>query len=352
LVALYVTSSEEATGKTTIGAGVGKHLVEGGKKVGFLKPIIAESPSVEKTDRDASFMKHILALAEPVDLLCPAVQLLPKKGETISWAALISRRESFMNQIREAYAQISQGKDVIIVEGRGEPSQASRRIAQALNAKVIIVEDYSNRLSMANLITSSEDFGERLLGVVLNKVPGNKLEPVAGELRTQLGKAGINVLGVLPEDRLLFTLTVGELAEHLQGEILNSTEKSAELVENFMLGAMGLDLAPDYFSRKSNKAVIVRGKRSDMQLTALETSTRCLVLTGKTAPIPEVIARAKDKEVPMILVKEDTATTVTNIEEALSQTRFNQEQKLPRLAEIMQQHFNFQALCEGLGLAR
>jgi len=349
LVALYITSLEEAAGKTTIGAGVGKHLVEKGKKVGFFKPIIVETLPMPGIDRDTSFMKHILALAEPVDLLCPALQLLPKKGETISWAALISRRENFMDQIREAYTQISQGKDVIIIEGLGEPSQASRMIAESLDAKVIIVQDYSNRLPMANLITSAKDFGDHLLGVVWNKVPRNQLERLTGE--TQLSQAGISVLGVLPEDRFLFTLSIGELVEHLQGEILNHSEKSAELVENFMLGIMGFDLNPEYFNRKSNKAVVVRGKRSDMQLAALETSTKCLVLTGNTPPIPAVLNRAKDKKVPIILVKEDVVAAVIRIEDALTKTRFNQEKKLPKLAEIMAQHFNFEALYHGLSLA-
>jgi len=170
------------------------------------------------------------------------------------------------------------------------------------------------------------------------------------EMTTQLSEAGIDVLGVLPEDRLLFALTVGELAEYLQGEILNCAEKSAELVENFMLGAMGVDPGPEYFKRKTNKAVVVKGERPDMQLAALETSTRCLVLSGNTPPIPTVLYRAEDKKIPIILARGDTITTMASIEDALGKTRFNQEKKLPKLTEIMEQHFNFQAVYRGLGL--
>jgi len=156
---------------------------------------------------------------------------------------------------------------------------------------------------------------------------------------------------VLPEDRALFTLTIGELAERIQGEILNSAEKSAELAENFMLGAMCVDPCPEYFGRKANKVVVVSGERPDMQLAALETSTRCLVLSGNTAPIPAVLSRAEDKKIPIILAKGDTAALVMSIEDALGKTRFHQEKKLPKLTEIMEQHFNFQAVYKGLGLA-
>ncbi len=328
MVALYVTSLEAGAGKTTICAGLGKHLLADGKKLGFFKPIIAKE--TEGVDSDAVFMKHIFALEEPAELLCP----------------VISDESNLVSKIKEAYARVSPGKDVVIVEGRGELG-----IIEALDARVIIVEGYSGELPKAK-IDSYKDFGEYLLGAVLNKVPGSQAEHMYGEMSTQFGEAGINLLGVLPEDRALFTLTIGELAEHIQGEILNSTEKSAELAENFMLGAMYVDPGPEYFGRKANKVVIVRGERPDMQLAALETSTRCLVLSGNTSPISDVLRRAEDKEIPIILAKDDTTALVTSIEDALGKTRFHQEKKLPKLAEIMEQHFDFQAVYRGLGLAK
>ena len=332
MVALYVTSSERAAGKTVVGAGLGKHLLGKGKKVGFLKPVIAEveSPPVGSADSDAVFMKHVLALEEPIEALCP----------------VISGKDNLASSIKKAYGKVSQGKDVVIIEDMGKPSPAYFKIVDALDARVIIVEDYSDGLPTARLITSGEEWGKYLLGAVLNKVPGSQLERVSGEL----SKAGVNILGVLPEDRALFTLTVGELAEHIHGEILNSADKSAELVENIMLGAMTVDPGPEYFGRKANKAVIVRGERPDMQLAALETSTRCLVISGDTAPIPSVLYNAESKEIPIVLTRDDVVTTVASIDNALGKTRFNQERKLSRLAKIMEQHFNFAAVYQGLGL--
>jgi len=74
LVTLCIISSERA-GKTAICAGVGKNLLRNGKKVGFFKPIIADTKSVpiEGTDSDAVFIKHIFALDEPVEYLCPVI---------------------------------------------------------------------------------------------------------------------------------------------------------------------------------------------------------------------------------------------------------------------------------------
>jgi len=339
LAALYVTSLQAGAGKTVVCAGLGKHVLGDDKKVGFFKPIVADikSPPVETIDSDAAFIKHVLALEEPIDSLCP----------------VIGKQGNLTNRIKKAYAKVSTGKDVVIVEGiwrqrpGGKPIEVPYEVVEALDARVIIVEAYSEELPEAQFIDRCKDFGEYLLGVVLNKVPRSRVEHVSA----QFGGAGIDILGVLPEDRVLFGLTVGELAEHVQGEILNCTEKSAELVENFMLGAMTIDPGPDYFGRKANKAVVVRGERPDMQLAALETSTKCLVLSGGVSPSHTVLQGAEDKGIPIISAKGDTIALLNRIEQALGRGKFNQEKKLPRLAEIMEQHFNFQAIYKGLGLA-
>lgn len=324
MAALFVVSTEEAAGKTTICAGLGKYLLGNGKKAGFIKPLIAGENGI---DRDAAFMKQVLNLPEAVESLCPLGNV---------------------KKIKEAYNKVSQGRDVVIVEGRlgqnadDNLSLVAYEIAKALSARVIVVEAYSRA---SEFVEGYKGFGENLLGVVLNKVPESQLKRVQAEASKQFGAAGINVLGVLPEDRVLFALTVGELADIIQGKILNSTEKTAELVENFMLGAMVVDSGSDYFGRKNNKAAVVRGDRPDMQLAALETSTRCLVLSGSNQPpIYNVLQKAEDRGIPIISTVKATTDIVTSIENALSQGRFNQEKKMPKLAEIMKQHLNLKAV--------
>ena len=342
MAALYVTSLQAGVGKTAVCAGLGRHLLGDGKKVGFFKPIVADIKTLDKVaiDSDAEFIKYVLALDEPIDSLCP----------------VIGRQGELTGRIKQAYAKVSTGKDVVIVEGiwrqrpGGKPIEAPYEVVAALDARVIIVEPYSENLSRTTFIDNYKDFGEYLLGVVVNKAPRSRVELVYEQLSSQFGGVGIDILGVLPEDRVLFSLTVGELAEHIQGEILNCTDKSAELVENFMLGAMTVDPGPDYFGRKANKAVVVRGERPDMQLAALETPTKCLVLSGGVSPIHTVLRRAEDRGIPIILTKVDTIFAVDSIEQALGKPRFNQENKLPRLVEIMEQQFNFQAVYEELGL--
>ena len=130
-----------------------------------------------------------------------------------------------------------------------------------------------------------------------------------------------------------------------------SGEKEGELVENVMVGAMCVDSGLDYFGRKANKVVVVRNDRPDMQMAALETATRCLVISGGGEPIDYVRFKAEEKNIPVITTRNDTDTVIKHIEELLDSTRFHQEKKLNRLAEILKSNLDFKAIYAGLGLA-
>ena len=105
-----------------------------------------------------------------------------------------------------------------------------------------------------------------------------------------------------------------------------------------------------YFRRKPNKAVITGGDRPDIQLAALETSTKCLILTGNLQPSPIILGRAEEVGVPMILVRQDTLTTVEIIERFFGKTRFHLEKKVQRFQEMLDDRFNFDYLYGTLGL--
>jgi BioD-like phosphotransacetylase family protein len=246
---LFIVSAEEAAGKTAICAGLAVNFLNDGKKVGYLKPQASEK---DGSDSDVAFMKQTLGLADVVNA-----------------------------------PDLVKGRDIVLVEGSLGPdsgdavSRIAYGAAREMKAGVIAIEAYSGEAS--RYIDVYKGFGADLLGVIINKVPESQLKRELDEAGSRFKEAGIKLLGVIPESRVLLAITVGELAESIRGKILNRTEKSVELVENFLLGAMVVDSGLEYFGRKSRKAAIVRQDRPDMQLAALETSTTCLVLGGSEA---------------------------------------------------------------------
>jgi uncharacterized protein len=85
------------------------------------------------------------------------------------------------------------------------------------------------------------------------------------------------------------------------------------IVEEVVVGTMTIESALSYLRRAPNKALVTGGDRSDMALTALETSTSVIIFTGGLYPDVRVLSRAEEKGVPVILVHEDTYSTLENL---------------------------------------
>ena len=293
---LYIIAGEEAAGKTAICAGLAINLLNDGKKVGYLKLSAAQN------DDDTSLMRKI-----------PGLDILADESAPLK------------------------GRNIVLAEAR--LGKKTYEAAKEMKAKVIAVEAYTGQ--PAKSISLFKGFGERLMGVVINKVPQGLLKRFKEEAVEKYGAEGIKVLGIIPENRVLLAITVGELAECISGKILNHKEKSGELVENYMLGAMVVGSGLDYFGRKKNKAAVIREERLDMQLAALETSTSCLVLSGgNQPPTYGVLLKAESKGVPVITTAIDINDIVTNIENALIKTSLNYEKKLEKLAETVKQNLD------------
>ena len=96
--------------------------------------------------------------------------------------------------------------------------------------------------------------------------------------------------------------------------------------------------------------MITGGDRTDIQLAALETSTRCLILTGNVYPSPAVLNRAEELCVPVLLTKLDTLATVEIVENYFGKSRFQQPRKMERFSQLLEEHFDFAALYAAVGL--
>jgi hypothetical protein len=122
------------------------------------------------------------------------------------------------------------------------------------------------------------------------------------------------------------------------------------LVEYLMVGAMTADSALAYFRQRPNKVVITGGDRHDVQLAALETSTHCLILTGGQAPSAVVLERAKQVEVPIVVVEPDTLTTVRMVEPIFGNTALHQDKKGEYFHDLLEERFDFDLLHQLVGL--
>jgi BioD-like phosphotransacetylase family protein len=357
MITLYITSTTPYAGKSALCLGLGKRFQRDGYKIGYMRPLTTSKTLIGQcvVDEEAELMRQTLGLTDPVDAIWP-VCLDPPSVE----AVLRGEGKDYAKMVKNAFAQVSRGKDVVILEGGSCSSQglaiglSADRIAKMLDAKVLVVAKYdvSTIVVVDDLLADKARLGNRMLGVILNAVERTRQGFLLDAVVPFLAGKGVPVHAILPLERIFASVSVGELAEALQGEIICRPDLKNELVENLMIGAMSVDSALTYFRRKLNKAVITGGDRPDIQLAALETSTKCLILTGNVRPNPLIVSRAEDAGVAIMLVKHDTMTAVQIAEQTFGKTRFHQEKKIERFQRMLAEHMDFEQLYQALGLKK
>jgi BioD-like phosphotransacetylase family protein len=354
MVTLYIVSTESFSGKTSLCLGLATRKKRDGLRVGYFKPLVFYGRHVagRNISEDAPFMRVALGLSEPDDVLAPNVL------DTLAIEnAIAGKPNEYVARIERAFAQISAEKDVVVVEGAATLVEGTLlglppgKLAELLDARVLAVAKYTNDLALDRVIAGQQLFGDRLLGVVLNEVPRPRMEFVEQAGAAALRQRGLDVYATLPQERLLLSMTVNEIAEVLDADIIGPSDRGNELVENLMVGAMSMESALSYFRRKPNKAVLTGGDRADIQLAALETSTRCLVLTGNLRPSPLIQGRAEELGVPLIIAKQDTLSAVEIIQQYFGKIRLHQPRKVERLEALLNERFDFARLYASLGLS-
>ncbi len=357
MVTLYIISTTPYAGKTALCVALGRRFRKDGYRIGYMRPVTTTKARIGEcmVDEEAELMRQTLSLEDPVYSIWP-VCLDPATVE----AVLHGEGEDYMKMITDAFAQVSKDKDIVLLESGSRCSQgmgvglSCDRVADELGAKALLVAKYdvSTVVVIDDLLADKQRLGDKVLGVVLNAVDRDRVDYVRELVVPFLEKNGLPVLAVLPADRVLNSVTVSQLVDDLQGEVICRPDLGNELVENLMIGAMSVDASLSYFRRSLNKAVITGGDRPDIQLAALETSTKCLVLTGNFHPNPLIINRAEEAGVPIILVKHDTMATVQLVQDSFRKIRFHHPKRIDRFERIVGERFDFAALYQALGLQK
>ena len=171
------------------------------------------------------------------------------------------------------------------------------------------------------------------------------------EVVPALERLGLPVLGVMPRSPLLRSVTVEELARRLDARVLCCRERLDLLVETLSIGAMNVNSAMEFFRRRRNMAVVTGADRTDIQLAALEASTQCLILTGAGEPLPQLISRAEELDVPLLKVEHDTLTTVEVIERTFGHVRLHESVKATYAFRLVEEHCDFERLYTQLQLS-
>ena len=354
MIPVVIGSVTEFSGKSLIWLGMGLKFGEDGFRVGFFKPLGALPARVEGAlvDEDAVFLKRAIAMAEPLDSICPVVIT----EEVLN--GLLREKESWVRRkVMESFQRLSKDKDILLIHALGGLDSGTTvglsmvDFVTETRGRVVLVDKFGDPIETLDaFLHAREVLQDKFLGVIFNLIPPAKVKHLKEVVVPYLKSKGIDTMGVIPKDPLIGAVPIRELVKVLEGEILYGEERLEELVEHIMVGAMNVESALKYFRRVANKAVITGGDRSDIQLAALETPTSCLILTGGFYPSESILSRARESRIPVIVVKVDTAMAVETCDSLSSHLQRWSEAKLPRIREVVTREINFSLVYEKLGL--
>jgi BioD-like phosphotransacetylase family protein len=350
-IPLLIGSCEPFSGKSAVVLGLARQLGREGVSVLFGKPL-ATSAADFPMDPEVRFVATTLGL--PDEQLLPSLRVLePATAQARLLAADLEAGDA-LDDLRRRIA--AEAERLVLLEAAGTLSEgllfglSLAQLAKELDAQVVLVQPWSDSRSAEPLLEARQQLGDRLAGVILNSVAPEGLAALRAVVEPALERLGLQVLGVMPRSPLLRSVTVEELVRRLEARVLCCEDRLDLLVETLSIGAMNVNSAMEFFRRRRNMAVVTGADRTDIQLAALEASTQCLILTGVGDPLPQLISRAEELEVPVLKVDHDTLTTVETIDAAFGHGRLHEAVKASYAIRLVQEHCNFSRLFERLRL--
>jgi hypothetical protein len=311
-------------GKTTLIIGLAKALQ---KKIGYIKPFGDRLLYRKKRlwDYDTALMNSIFGLEQD-----PAEMSI---GFDHARLLYIFDEETIKKKVLDLQEVASTDKELLFVESGKEISYGvsiyldAISLTKSLGAELVIVISGKEETIVDDIIFLKNhiNLGKvNLKGIVINKVPN--LEDFINIHLPKIHMLDINVLGVIPHYEELPQFTVNFLADRLFARVITGESFLNRPVRNIIVGSMSANAAKNsaYFLEK-NKVVITSGDRNDMIATALESDTSAIVLTCNIEPAPELISKASERQIPLLLVSPDTYQIAKQIEliEPLLQTDDN-----------------------------
>ena len=357
---VFIAATRQNDGKTTTSLGLIAALQEHFPRIGYIKPVGQRFVEIEeqKIDEDSVLMDAVYSMN------CPLVDMSPIAVEPdfTRKYLLSSNNEALVKKIQKAFDRVSWEKDFVLCEGSGHAGVGSvfdlsnARVAKLLGAKVIIVSQGGigkpiDEIALNQALFEKE--GVEIIGVILNKVLGEKVDYVSDFARRGLKRKGLDLLGVIPHEQILCNPSIDLIREELHAELLNQPPTLDTLVDDVVVGAMGAHNAMQFFKR--GVLLITPGDREDILLAAgamtnpnSDEKMAGIVLTGGLRPDPSVLKAMQAMPIPVLLAKADSYEVASKVHNLIVKTRPSDAKKISLIRDIVAKNVNVKKIIDSL----
>lgn len=357
---VFIAATRQNDGKTTTSLGLLAALKAPYPRIGYIKPVGQRFVEVaeHKIDEDTVLMDSVYQLN------CPLADMSPIAIEPDFTRKYLqsSNREALVKKIEKAFDRVAWEKDFVLCEGSGHAGVGSvfdlsnAQVAKVLKAKVIIVSRGGigkpiDEVALNQALFEKE--GVEIIGVIINKVIPEKIEFVTEFARRGLKRKGLELLGVVPHRPILSSPSVQSILDELGAELLNSEARLHNLVDDVVVGAMGVNNAMPFF--KNGVLLITPGDREDIILAAAATtgSNRSpqlagIVLTLGLRPTENVMKVIRGAGFPILLASQDSYEVASKVHDLTVKTRPDDTQKISVIRDLIAEYVDVGKILKAL----
>lgn len=359
---IFIAATRQNDGKTMASLGLFYAMTKRFEQVAYMKPVGQQYQVIDdkKVDKDAVLFQRVYDLQDSFEDMSP---IAVPSGFTTSYLDN-PRRDDYVDRLIQSYNKLIQNNDFLLIEGTGHAGVGSvfdlsnADVAKLFNSKVILVSLGGIGRSIDEIILNKSVFdklGVEILGVIVNKVKQDKYEKISKYIRKSLERHNLNLLGCIPFVETLNSPTVESVFSKVDGTLLSSELGLQNVIEKCVIG----DSVPHEVlsSLTPNSLFIVPSTREGLIMAALCGNIldsevvyfiSGIVLTGGNMPHDRVLNLIKRAHIPLILVKEDSFTIATKINNMIFKIGHKESDKIDKIQTIFEEYVDVDYICENL----
>jgi len=335
--------TRRSAGKTTIFTGLAKAM---GKEVAYMKPFGDRLIYRKKRlwDYDAALLTNLFGLEEnPEDMTI---------GFEHAKLRYVYDEARIKEKLLEVAKSIAKNREVLFIESGKDLAYGVSvyldpiTVAKSLDAKLVLIVGGNDDVIIDDITlfkryvdTSDINF----LGVIINKI--HDLDDFKSTYADKIEKMGVPILGMIPYSAELTYFSMDYLSEALFAKVIAGESGLNKVVKNVFLGAMSVNEAlRKSFLNKEGKLLITSGDRSDIIISALETNTVGIVLTNNILPPSNIISKAAEKNIPLLLVSSNAYQVAGQIDKMEALLTKDNKEKIALAEKLVKEHVNISAL--------
>jgi phosphate acetyltransferase len=360
---LFIASTGQNVGKTTISLGIFSGIKKIFKNPGFIKPVGQQYLEKDGTifDKDTLLFKNYFSLSHSFSDISPVI--LPK-GFTKDFLDGKIETETLKKKILTSFDFIYKNSDFVLIEGTGHTGVGSiinlnnAQVAKELNSNMVIVSNAGLGSSfdeiMLNLALCEKE-KIQVKGIILNKVLESKKEMILDYYPKALKRLNIPLLGVISYNKFLSLPCMNDFCLLFDTTLFSGSQNPTLHFAHAEIADTPLKL---YRHDNSiyNELIITAATREDIIVATLakywndkkEIDTNNLhpglILTGKTPPRKQLIEKIKKTEIPALYTPMSSFKAMEQIAQFIAKIQVEDTLKLKKAIEVVEPEIDFNKL--------